>query len=59
MVVYGGCWWKLGRIRVGNFEGVSRLKRSLERVCMCVRTDGEVRMGWNGMIWDEKFVLYL
>ena len=37
MVVYGGGWWELGRIRVGNFEGVSRLKRDLERVCVCER----------------------
>ena len=40
MVVYGGGWWELGRIRMGNFEGVSRLKRDLERVYVCVKGEG-------------------
>ena len=43
-------WWKLGRIRVGNSEGASRLKRDLERVCVCVK--GGVRME----VRDEWFV---
>ena len=41
--------WNLGKIRVGNSEGISKLKRDLESGCVCVKWDREVKMGWIGM----------